>query len=162
MSLKNLQLNPLSVAHLFNKGLVSLQKIDTKSTENIVSFLGKNLSKITVVVNDLNNFYISEDDLTVLTKMLMACKLTLEDIALINIGKTATNWQIIKASLNPQKLILFGVKPTQIELPIIFPEYHLQFYNDTTFLLSHSVQEMNTDKLLKSKLWISLQSLFNV
>ncbi len=162
MSLKNLQLNPLSVAHLFKEELVSLQKIDIKATENTVSFLGKNLSKITVVVNDLNNFYINEDDLTVLTKMLMACKLTLEDIALLNIGKIATNWQMIKTTLHPEKLILFGVAPTQIELPIIFPEYHLQFYNDTTFLLSHSIQEINADKLLKSKLWISLQSLFNV
>jgi hypothetical protein len=162
MSLKNLQLNPLSVAHLFSSGIISLHKTDVKATENTVAFLGKNLSHITIVVNDLNNFYISEEDLNVLSKMLIACKLTLEHIALINIGKVPTNWAAIKTSLNPQKLILFGVTPTQIELPIIFPEYHLQSYNDTTFLLSDSIENISADKLLKSKLWISLQNLFAV
>ena len=126
--------------------------------------LGNNQRKVTVIVNYPQEAFIPEEDLQVLTKMLGACKLNLGDIALINNATLTAEIEKIKDQLQPEKVLLFGVSPSEIGLPISFPEYKQQNYAGTVFVSAPSITRMNgeTDenKLIKRKLWQCLKPLF--
>jgi hypothetical protein len=72
----------------------------------------------------------------------------------------------LRSQLKPTTVLLFGLEPTAIKLPINFPVFRLQPYDDCTYLsapaLSLLVQNSEESKLLKSKLWVCLKTLFNV
>lgn len=129
-------------------------------------WLGENNSAVTLVVNYTNETFMPDAQLQFLTKILEACKLNLGDVALVNAAKSGVSSAAIKEQLRPAKLILFGVDADQIGLPIRFPEFKLQAYDGTTYLQLPAADKMNgTDaesKLLKSKSWVCLKSLFNV
>lgn len=126
--------------------------------------LGNNRRKVTVIVNYPHEAFIPEDDLQVVTKILGACKLNLGDIALINNSSNAAEIEKIKEQLQPDKILLFGVSPSEIGLPISFPEYKQQNYAGTIFVSAPSITKMNGEseenKLIKRKLWECLKTLF--
>jgi hypothetical protein len=72
----------------------------------------------------------------------------------------------LKKQLSPSILLLFGPEPTDIRLPIHFPHFKIQAYDQCTYLcaprLSQLVQTGEENKLLKSKLWVCLKELFGV
>ena len=119
-----------------------------------------------MLVNDLDNIYLSEDNLKFLTGILSACKLNLAHIALINFNNNPLNFSNLKKDLQPESLILFGVTALQIELPFTMPDYQVQEYNKCHILTAPSLTELNqqtpTAKTEKAKLWKSLQKMFNL
>ncbi len=139
---------------------------EEKSPPASLRWLGENNSAVTLVVNYTNETFMPDAQLQFLTKILEACKLNLGDVALVNAAKSGVSSAAIKEQLRPAKLILFGVDADQIGLPIRFPEFKLQAYDGTTYLQLPAADKMNgTDaesKLLKSKSWVCLKSLFNV
>lgn len=88
------------------------------------------------------------------------------DVAIVNHAAAAVNITSLRAQLQPATIILFGIDPTAIKLPINFPVFRLQPYDQCTYLLAppldQLVQNSEESKLLKSKLWVSLKALFNV
>src|ERR1700730_13742523 len=96
--------------------------------------------------------------------MLQACKLTLGDVAIVNIHPEKYPIANIRKQLPAKKLILLGPSPSQLQLPLNFPQFKLQEYDGCVFLYAPSPvvlnQETKEGKLLKSKLWVSLQKLF--
>ena len=63
---------------------------------------------------------------------------------------------------NYKEVILFGVEPSAIELPLSFPHFQVQSFAGRSFLFTPSLGEMKEDKLLKSRLWVCLRRMFNV
>ncbi len=59
-------------------------------------------------------------------------------------------------------MILFGVPPLSIDLPINFPPFQLQAFNKRTYLYSPALAELEQDKALKGKLWGCLKTLFEI
>jgi hypothetical protein len=160
MSIKNLRLNPLSIGFLYTKTLVSLEKKQSKKELTDKNFLGNNEKGIVIVVKYTDAVHITDADLDILTKMLVACKLTLNDVALINSHHYTIDWSNLKATLPTQKLILFGITPIEFGMPVLFPDFQLQQYDQTVCLHSPSITAIAQDQLLKSKLWICLQKFF--
>ena len=99
-------------------------------------------------------------------KILQACKLSLEDVALLPVPDEGVTIEQLKASHQPVILLMFGLDPTSIGLPIRFPEFKLQSYDGTTYLAAPEIAQFMEDtengKLLKSRLWACLRSLFNL
>jgi len=60
----------------------------------------------------------------------------------------------------PQKIILFGVDPVVMGLPIHFPVFQIQSYQQVQYLHAPSLSELETDKQLKIQLWQKLKQLF--
>jgi len=52
-----------------------------------IKYLGEHLKQVTIIVKDELAVYLNENDLTLLSSILSACKLTLADIALINVAQ---------------------------------------------------------------------------
>jgi hypothetical protein len=172
MSLNNLTLPAIVLADLYTHTLVlPAEPVSAgKQTKNIdeanISFLGGNEKKITIVIGDANQAFMSEADLEWLQKMLSACKLSLGDVAIINLQTKRIKIDLIKQQLKPDKLIMLGPSPSDLELPLYFPMFKLQSHDNCIYLHAPSSAEMNQDtadgKLLRTKLWVSLKQLFEV
>lgn len=126
--------------------------------------LGNNKKQVTVVVNCPNDVFVPEDDLAFLTKMLGACKLNMADVAIINHATAAVAIEKVKLQLQPKYLLLFGIEPGTIQLPISFPPFKEQPYAGTTYLFTPALSELNVEtedaKVLKRKLWDCLKRIF--
>jgi hypothetical protein len=126
--------------------------------------LGNNKKQITVVVNYPQDVFVADGDLAFLTKMLDACKLNMADVAIVNHATAAVNIEKVKTQLQPKYVLLFGVEPDVIHLPINFPSFKEQPYAGTTYLFTPALSQLNGDtdiaKGLKKKLWECLKRMF--
>ena len=98
-----------------------------------------------------------------MTSILSACRLSLADIALVNIFNAEES--IVKQSIQklaPTTILLFGIEPPAIGLPINFPQFQLQHFDKRTYLYSPTFKELEKDKTLKSMLWTALKRLFEL
>ena len=171
MSINQLQLTPELIAALYKKGLVSskeqkkkeVEKTDSADLQSTVKYLGKHKNKILVLVNEHQAVFLQDAQLTYLTKILNACQRTVEDIALVNLASTPNqNYRTLLQALPSILVLLFGVTPTQLQLPIDFPQYQLQKLEHTTFLQAPLLQAVESSKTDREKLWQSLKKYFDV
>ncbi len=129
-------------------------------------YLGKNNKKISILVDSPDSAFLPDDQLNFLSKILEACRMNLGDVAIVNHHTTPIAINTLRQQLQPQHIILFGIEPTAIRLPINFPEFRNQPYDQCTYLSAPPLKELvpNTAdaKLLKSKLWVCLKTLFEV
>ena len=118
---------------------------------------------VLVIVNDNEATGIPEEELTLLTNMLSACKLALDDIQIINLDQPPRlTYKELVPKLNKGAILLFGTPPSSLELPVDFPFFQVQTFNGCTFLYSPSLREIKNDKSLKTKLWTCLRKIFNL
>ena len=131
-----------------------------------LKFLGKNNRHISLLVHSPDAAFLPDEQLSFLTKMLEACRMNIGDVAIVNTAVTPVTITRLKQQLHPATILFFGVEPSSIRLPINFPAFRPQPYDDCTFLSAPSldllVQPTEESRLLNSKLWVCLKSLFNV
>lgn len=160
-----------TIVNSSNNGTIKVFKDQPKDlSENKVLtekwYLGNNGKNITVIVSESEAVYLTEKSLQFLTKILGACKLNMGDIAVVNIEQTPTNFEFIKTALLPRTCILFNVKAQSILLPFTVPDYQIQKYGGCTFLMAPAIASIDNEsadaKLAKTKLWVSLKSIFNL
>ena len=166
MSLDNIQLPAFLIQELYKNSLVEfespepVQKIEVKSSINI---LGNNRSKVIIVVENNEAAFLPDNQLNFLLGILSACKLTLEDVAIINIYiNKAITYKAITLQLKAEKIILFGVTPAQLHLPVEFPSYQIQQYNNQTYVTAAILADIESDKTEKTKLWNCLKQIFAI
>ncbi|MEY2918335.1 MAG: hypothetical protein RIS73_2049 [Bacteroidota bacterium] len=167
MSLDNIQLPAIVLHDLFKHSLVDLNagtaKDDTINTANTVniSFLGTNQKQIAIIVDNEKTIYLPDEELNFLLGILSACKLSMADVALVNIAKNNTLiYTDIAQQLNAEKILLFAVTPAQLQLPLQFPHYQIQKFNTQVYLSAPSLQLIEEDKAEKTKLWNCLKQIF--
>ena len=96
-----------------------------------------------------------------LQAILNACKLTSEETAVFS--RSVINQNNLKELLEkhqPKKIILFGVDPASIGLPIHFPVFQIQAYQNSQYLHAPALSELESNKQLKVQLWQKLKQLF--
>src|SRR5258708_4336630 len=127
MSLDNIQLPSIVIHDLFKNSLIDLNTapaVSVSTTINTFTFLGNNEKKITVIVSDNEAIYLADAELNFLMGILAACKLTIADIALVNLVHHPTiNYTNIAENINAETVLLFGHGPADLELPLQFPTY---------------------------------------
>jgi len=126
--------------------------------------LGNNKQQIAVVVNAPNDVFVPEAELQFLTKMLGACKLNMADVAIVNHATADVAIDRLKQQLQPRFVLLFGVEPATIQLPISFPAFKEQAYAGTTYLFTPALDQLNLEtenaKVQKRQLWDCLKRMF--
>lgn len=127
-------------------------------------YLGDNNKHIAILVNDKTNRFIDEESLQLLANMLSALKLTLADVAVINVNVTPFTYKEMGEQFAVRVCLLFDVSTEAIQLPFQMPGYKVQNFADCKFLCAASLDKMKGDgkdaKLEKTKLWMCLKSLF--
>jgi hypothetical protein len=174
MSFENVTLPDFLLADLF-KNIFIINETDPETLslqgnfhENspVVKFLGNNEKNITILLRHAAEVFLPDRHLDFLTKILVACQLNIADVAIVNEGSKFLEINTLKAHLNPRQIILFGIDPAEIKLPLHFPHFKVQHYAGSTYLSVPSLDQLNIDtdeaKLLKTKLWVCLKSLFEV
>ncbi len=165
MSLENIQLPPSIIQDLFKKALIDTtltQKSTHLSEEIAINFLGINKKHIIILINNKNAAFLDAISLKFLTDILSACKLTLEDVAIINLSHTPVDYQAINQQFRPTKVLALGISLEAIALPLQFPNYQLQEYDTITYLQAPDLLAIKNSKEEKAKLWGCLQKLLNI
>ena len=138
----------------------------TDASTTRIKYLGGNQKRIVFIVNSATDVYMPEAHLDWLGKLLEACRLNLGDVAIANVAKNSFSISDIKQELFSNTVILLGAEPSSIQLPINFPHFNLQQHDGITFLATPPPAQLNKStpeaRLLKSKLWVSLQKLFKL
>ena len=166
MSLDNINLPPLVLQQLFTHTLIEAKNnptVDSKSTEKPFLTLGNNQKKVLILVESEETLYLPDNQLNFLLGILAACNLTMEDVAILNIKKNpSVNYLRITDELKSEKVFLFGLLPDQIELPVNFPTYQIQKFNNQVYLAAPALSNFHDNKAEKTRLWICLQQIFNI
>ena len=173
MDINHVQLSDLAIAELYGDSLLITSSAvpaapipAAPADSRDLKFLGKNSRHIAILVHSPASAFLPDDQLAFLTKILEACRMNIGDVAIINTATASVTIAALKQQLHPESILLFGVESTAIRLPIQFPAFRLQPYDDCTYLSAPSldllVATSEESKLLKSKLWVSLKTLFNV
>lgn len=163
MSLNQIQLTNQQLASLYANVLIESTTASPVSQLQPVKFLGRNAKNIVLLVSNDTVPFLPDDELSFLTNILSACKLSLADVAIVNIH--SVNKDEIEAfiePLAPKHVLLFGIAPLSIDLPINFPQFQLQAFNKRTYLYSPDLKSIEANKELKLKLWNSLKTLFGL
>jgi hypothetical protein len=107
--------------------------------------------------------HLPDEELNFLTGMLTACKLSLDDVAIINIcNYEMVNYKEMIMQFKSRIVFLFGVTPGEFELPVNFPAFQVQTLSGCTYLYTPALEERNNDSMFKSRLWLSLRSIFSI
>src|ERR1043165_6583742 len=135
MSLNKMQLPPTVIAELFKHALVLSERKNSEmetvsDTQPPFHYLGNNVKKIAFIVNSSKPFFLEDQYLVFLTKMLDACKLGLNDVAIVNHTTSPVTVRELNEVLQPQIVLLFGLEPTAIKLPFNSPSFKIQEYNN--------------------------------
>ena len=107
--------------------------------------------------------YLPDEQLNFLTSILAACKLSLGDVAIVNIlNAPPAFYKGAMEKFRSTTTILFGITPQEFEMPVNFPEFQVQRFNNCTFLHTPGLESLEADKVLKSKLWVCLRRMFSL
>ena len=165
MSLDNIQLPAIVLQDLYKNALVDLKTENTSSavTAGNFSFLGENKKHIAIIVNYDEAIYLPDDELNFLLGILSACKLNMADVALMNCSKNPSlSYKDVTEHFGAEKILLFGVDPAILHLPLQFPHYQVQRYNNQVYLASPALKILADDKAEKMKLWTCLKQVFSL
>lgn len=166
MSLNIINLPPFVLQQLYGKSLIdmeTMQKTVVINKEPRIASLGNNRKNIVILVQCSGVLHLPDDQLNLLMGILTACHLSMEDVAIVNIkNNAAVNYKILTSEFKAHKLLLFGMKPAQMNLPIDFPNYQMQQYNNQLYLTAPDLSVFLNEKAEKLKLWNCLKQLFEL
>jgi hypothetical protein len=184
MSLNHIQLNSAQLAEMYRTSLVDTnedvqpggkkQAVSLPVTTAVESsakslkspawkFLGEYKKSILIIVRYYDIAYLPDQQLNFLTSVLAACKLSLGDVAILNIANgPSTLYKDLQEKFKSSFTVLFGLTPEEFEMPLSFPEFQVQAFNNCTFLHTPVLEILEADKVLKSKLWVCLKKMFGV
>lgn len=147
------------------KKIVDVLKNVAPPSKQTTNFLGKNLKNIVVLVHYPEVVYLPDEPLDFLSKILLACKLDIGDIAIINTARSQANQENIN-TLHAKSLLIFGECPSNIpgdkKLDFFTPLNKEGLSVMTAPPLEKLYLTTSESKQLKSKLWLSLQQFFNL
>ena len=131
-----------------------------------IKFLGEHQKKILVLVQDMDAVHLNERAFDLLTSILNACKLTIADIALINLANKNFSLHQILTQVPSDLVLVFDINPTQLKIKLPTKLYTPILLGETQLLFSNNLSQMQgidqASKIEKTKLWTALKIIFNL
>lgn len=163
MSFDQLQLDPYLLARIYTQPIIPGKSTPVVNEQNPlpkVKFLGENQKNIVLFIQNENGAYLNDELFNLLTNILNACKLGMQDVALVNTAQapasSLTMWQ---QAINMRQCVFFGITPANLGLEPL-PAYQIHTAAGVQLLFSDTLETIAIDKLLKGKLWNGLKQLF--
>lgn len=136
---------------------------ETVTADQVFRFLGNNKEKVLILVDYPHISFLPDERLNFLTGILTACKLSLEDVAILNLQQyPGTSYKNLIGFFQCSRMLLFGKEPGSVSLPVDFPSFQLQSFNGCTYHWCPSLDELEKERTLKMKLWNNLKQLFQL
>jgi hypothetical protein len=155
---------PIAIlSDLVSNCLVDLSDSNTEpinpAIEAIETTTGKTVN--TIVISQSEEKNLSPKELDFLHNIMKACKLQIADYAILtNRQADSLDYQSTFKKFNQKQLILFGLDPADIGLPINFPQFQVQSFQQVKYLAAPGLDAIEGDKALKMQLWQCLKQLF--
>jgi len=177
MGINELQLSPELISLLYPESLVttnrpdprekpSRSEISTEKNKSPYPYLGKNLKAICFLVSSPQDIFIGDEQRLFLEKILAACKISLDDIALINTKNHLIDLEELKTQFHPQILFLWGARPAISGLELDLPDLTVTIQESLRIIPVLQAERMSRDdaegRELKRSLWAILKKLFNL
>lgn len=178
MSFENIQLTDDQLADFYGKQLVIVEKGDnTAKTETkapkptiapepvaatapLQGVTGKNKKQFVWLVEEHYFPYLNDADFQFLGDVLTACKMNMEDIALVNVANNRNHFDELVQQLQPKFIIASGVQVDA--LPIQPADYRVQEQQGYLICCTETLEAIRTDKSKKSKLWLALKQMLGL
>jgi hypothetical protein len=178
MSFDNIQLTDDQLADFYGKQLVLVEKGDnTAKAETIAAkpalkaepavaaaplqgITGKNKKQFVWLVEEHYFPYLNDADFQFLGDVLTACKMNMEDIALVNVANNRNHFDELLQQLQPKFVIASGVQVDA--LPIQPADYRVQDQEGYFICSTESLEAIRLDKSKKSKLWLALKQMLGL
>jgi hypothetical protein len=165
MSFDKLQLDPYLLARIFTQPIIPGKKVPAAVVAEAppkVKFLGENQKNIVLFIQNDSEAYLNDELFNLLTNILNACKLGMQDIAVVNVAAySAMSFATWQAAIPMKQAVLFGIPPESMGLEAI-SRYQLVQANGCQLLSSDDLQVIAQDKMLKGKLWMGLKQLLGI
>lgn len=178
MDLNSIKLSPDLIEDLYRNALIYSTGKEEKKSEKMVSdtkekitavpelkwkTLGNNHKNVLLVLRNPGIPFLPDTDLEFLTTILKACKLNLDDVAILNIANhEQAQYKEIIEFFKSRIVLLFDHEPAAFGLPMNFPHYQIQPFAGCSFLYAPSLKILEMEIEEKKKLWSSLKRLFNI
>lgn len=175
MSLNEVPLSPFLITQMYSLSLNLETKSVGKSAKKVfentmqnkeiagLKYLGNNEKNILIVVAYEGIANLPDEQLDFLTQLLSACKLSLNDVALINLRNyTGIEYTEILLQFHSKVILLFGISAQQFGFPFETPQYQVQVFTNYTVIHAPALQNLQTDKSGKGLLWSGLKKVFNI
>lgn len=174
MSINNIQLPGHLCQIMFTNSLIGKLQSETIKTETIqdepakkasnklkINCLGENKKNILFLVNNSQNKFLADNEMKLLTDLLTACKISMEDIALVNYNQNPEfNYQDLIDQFQSKKILVFGITASNLGLPFNIPFFQIQKFQEQMYMISPSLSDFINNVEMKKELWISLQKIF--
>jgi hypothetical protein len=178
MSFEHIQLTDDQLAELYGKQLVVVEKdgnpvkTETKTaqpaptiepvatTAPLQGITGKNKRNFVWLVEEHYFPYLNDADFQFLGDVLTACKMNMEDIALVNVANNRNHFDELVQQLQPKFIIASGVQVDA--LPIQPADYRVQQQQGYLLCCTETLEAIRNDKSKKSKLWLALKQMLGL
>ncbi len=165
MSLERLQLDPFLLAQMYHQPIIpeeiTVVPAEAKAMPEI-KYLGENQKNILLLIQNESEAYLSDESFNLLANILNACKLGMQDVALVNTANyPGARLQDYLTKIPARQAIYFAVNPATLGLPPAQP-YEITSFQGIPVLYSDDLQLIATDKALKGRLWMGLKQLFGI
>lgn len=97
-----------------------------------------------------------------LSEIIRACKLTMEEGVITDVGMDGKDYHQLLQKFQPDVFLLFGIGPSDVQLPMIFPQFQVQRIGNQTYISAPALELLEPDKTSKSKLWSCLKQAFSI
>jgi hypothetical protein len=158
-NVNDIRLSPEMMAMFYGRTLVDIAPPSQQPAALKLKFLGDNRQQITILVNDPHHTHLSEQELTVLTRMLDACRVNIGDVAIVNVARQAVSDNDLIHQLKPLKILDFGTDPSREVLSAAI-------INGCERITAPPLAQLTGDgaaaKQLKMKLWGLLKQSFGL
>ena len=130
-----------------------------------IRYMGEFKQRISIVIAEPKHEDILPEDLEFLNKMMAACKLTIADMAIINIAANQPNAQQLWQLMPAKAVLMFDVPASAIGIPFYQPDFKVQQWDSAQFLNAPALATFRGKdspelKLRKRQLWECLQKIF--
>ncbi len=164
MSLDNFQIPINLLPELYSNSLVLLDDKQPKSISLIrdnFDFLGGNKKNILILVNVADFVHLSDDNLQFLTNVLAACKLSIADVAILNLHRLSQYDEILlKDFFKPNTIIYFDIDFSNLDTVIPNQLYEVTTITNINYLRTQSLQLIAENIEAKKQLWNCLKMIF--
>ncbi|HSC53479.1 MAG TPA: hypothetical protein VLC98_07665 [Phnomibacter sp.] len=129
------------------------------------AFLGAFKKQVLILLNDPKAVHIGEDNLAFLSKIIASVGVSLEHIALLNTYGKKVDYHSLKAQFPATVAIYFGIEPAAIGVPMKFPPFQVQVWDECSFLIAPALEALNGSSAqqteMKKQLWAALKKIFS-
>ena len=182
MGINHLRLSSELIAALYPESLVagteptSVEPISVKENVKVTKpvavktaaypFMGENNRFICFLANCPEEDFLPAEQLGFLKKMLTACKLDLNDIALLNIAHVKFDLAELRVQLNPHIIFLWGIPPESVGLKSGLPDFNISMVDAVSVIPVLGPDLMSGNRPegteFKQRLWVCLKKLFTL